>query len=66
MTTQKKPKGFATMDPQDQREIAALGGRTAHAMGRAHKWTREQARAAAARSVEVRRAKLLAKVATAQ
>lgn len=32
------------MDPEKQREFARKGGRTAHAMGKAHKWTVEEAR----------------------
>lgn len=46
MTTQIKKRGFASMDPERQREIAAQGGRTAHANGKAHQWTSEEARAA--------------------
>ena len=44
------------------RQIAALGGRTAHQEGRAHRFTSAEARRAAAKSVAVRRAKLLAKL----
>jgi uncharacterized protein len=39
-------RGFAAMDPQRQREIAAMGGRSAHASGHAHEFTTEEARAA--------------------
>lgn len=39
-------RGFAAMDPERQREIARLGGRTAHARRRAHRFTPEEARAA--------------------
>ncbi len=39
-------RGFASMDPQRQREIAAQGGRAAHASGNAHEFTPEEARAA--------------------
>jgi hypothetical protein len=45
-TTEKQNRGFRSMDPQKQREIAALGGRAAHAKGRAHEWTRKEAQAA--------------------
>jgi general stress protein YciG len=41
-----KRRGFASMDPQRQRELAALGGRTAHAKGTAHEFTTEEAVAA--------------------
>lgn len=39
-------RGFASMDPQKQREIASEGGRAAHASGNAHEFTSEEARAA--------------------
>ena len=39
-------RGFASMDPQRQREIASMGGRAAHAKGTAHEFTPEEAREA--------------------
>lgn len=39
-------RGFASMSPEKQREIASKGGRAAHAKGTAHEWTPEEARAA--------------------
>ncbi|MCC2955895.1 KGG domain-containing protein [Massilia sp. IC2-477] len=39
-------RGFASMDPQRQREIASEGGRAAHASGNAHEFTSEEARRA--------------------
>ncbi|MCM2251229.1 MAG: KGG domain-containing protein [Ramlibacter sp.] len=39
-------RGFAAMDRERQREIAAMGGRSAHASGHAHEFTTEEARAA--------------------
>jgi general stress protein YciG len=39
-------RGFAAMDRQRQREIASMGGRSAHASGHAHEFTSEEARAA--------------------
>jgi uncharacterized protein len=42
----KRGRGFASMDPQRLREIAAMGGRTAHQEGRAHTFTSEEAKAA--------------------
>ena len=39
-------RGFASMDPNKQREIASKGGRAAHQKGTAHEWTPEQAREA--------------------
>lgn len=46
MTTPKQARGFATMDPQKQREIASQGGRAAHRSGNAHQFTSDEARAA--------------------
>ncbi len=45
-TSIKKRCGFATMSPEQKREIASKGGKAAHAQGTAHKWTSEEARAA--------------------
>lgn len=39
-------RGFASMDPERQREIASKGGRAAHRKGTAHEWTSEEARVA--------------------
>lgn len=44
--TGKSKRGFASMDPERQREIASKGGRAAHAKGTAHEWSRDEARAA--------------------
>jgi general stress protein YciG len=41
-----KRKGFAAMTQERQREIASLGGKAAHAKGRAHVFTTEEARIA--------------------
>ena len=62
MTTQDKPsssdqdnsseraprssRGFASMNPERQRQIASEGGKAAHARGKAHKFTSEEAREA--------------------
>ena len=43
-------RGFASMDPERQREIAAEGGRAAHATGNAHEFTSEEARKAGSMS----------------
>jgi uncharacterized protein len=40
-------RGFASMDREKRRELARRGGEAAHRLGRAHEWTREEARAAA-------------------
>ena len=39
-------RGFASMDPSRQREIASKGGKAAHAKGTAHEWTPDEARVA--------------------
>ena len=39
-------RGFASMDPVKQREIASKGGRAAHEKGTAHEFTPEEAAAA--------------------
>lgn len=44
MATSKR--GFASMDPAKQREIASKGGRAAHAKGTAHEFTSDEARIA--------------------
>lgn len=43
-------RGFASMDPQKQREIASEGGKAAHASGNAHEFTSEEARRAGSMS----------------
>jgi general stress protein YciG len=59
MTTQnsserpKSNRGFASMDPGKQREIASKGGRAAHAQGRAHEFTADEARTAGRKGGEV-------------
>ena len=49
----KSKRGFASMDPQRQREIASKGGRAAHAKGTAHEWSSEEARVAGRKGGEV-------------
>ena len=44
--TNVAPRGFAAMDERRRREVASLGGRIAHARGRAHRFTPEEARKA--------------------
>ncbi|MGZ5199845.1 MAG: KGG domain-containing protein [Telluria sp.] len=43
-------RGFASMDPARQREIASQGGKAAHAKGTAHEFTSEEARRAGSMS----------------
>lgn len=54
----EKPKarrGFASMSPEKQREIASKGGRAAHAKGTAHEWSSTEARDAGRRGGMVSR-----------
>lgn len=39
-------RGFASMDPEKQREIASKGGHAAHEKGKAHEFSPEEARQA--------------------
>ena len=39
-------RGFASMNPEKQREIASKGGRAAHAKGTAHEFSTDEAREA--------------------
>jgi general stress protein YciG len=39
-------RGFASMDPSKQREIASKGGRAAHSKGTAHEFSSDEARLA--------------------
>lgn len=43
-------RGFASMDPEKQREIASKGGKAAHEKGTAHEFTSEEAREAGRQS----------------
>jgi uncharacterized protein len=42
----KSNRGFASMDPAKQREIASKGGRAAHEKGTAHQFSADEAREA--------------------
>jgi uncharacterized protein len=42
----KSNRGFASMDPERQRQIASEGGKAAHEKGTAHEFTSEEAREA--------------------
>jgi uncharacterized protein len=43
-------RGFASMDPQKQRDIASEGGKAAHASGNAHEFNSAEAREAGRQS----------------
>lgn len=49
----KSKRGFASMDPTRQRDIASKGGKAAHAKGTAHEWTADEARRAGRKGGEV-------------
>jgi general stress protein YciG len=51
----KERRGFASMTPEKQREIASKGGRAAHEKGTAHEWTSEEARTAGRKGGQVSR-----------
>lgn len=42
-------RGFGSMDSTKQKAIASLGGKAAHARGKAHEFTSEEARIAGAK-----------------
>jgi general stress protein YciG len=46
MASSEKLRGFASMDQEQRKQIASRGGKAAHRLGRAHKYTPEQAREA--------------------
>ncbi len=51
----KERRGFASMTPEKQREIASKGGRAAHEKGTAHEWTPDEARAAGRKGGQISR-----------
>jgi general stress protein YciG len=51
----KERRGFASMSPEKQREIASKGGRAAHQKGTAHEWTSEEARNAGRKGGQISR-----------
>lgn len=54
--SKKHLRGFGSMDPERQRRIASLGGRTAHELGHAHTFTSEEAKVAGKKGAEARKA----------
>ena len=51
----KERRGFASMSPEKQREIASKGGRAAHEKGTAHEWSADEARSAGRKGGQVSR-----------
>lgn len=47
--TEKQKKGFAVMTVEQRRAIASLGGKAAHAGGKAHQFTSDEAKTAGAK-----------------
>lgn len=43
---EKSKRGFAVLSAEQRSKIASMGGKAAHAAGTAHKFTKEEARAA--------------------
>ena len=54
-TEHKERRGFASMSPEKQREIARKGGRAAHEKGAAHEWNADEARLAGRKGGQVSR-----------
>lgn len=52
-TPGKSERGFASMDPAKQREIASKGGRAAHRAGTAHEFSSDEAREAGRKGGQV-------------
>lgn len=46
MKKTKGKQGLASMSPERRKEIASLGGKTAHKNGTAHKWDSKEAKKA--------------------
>ena len=42
-------RGFAALDPETRKAIASRGGKAAHALGKGHRFTTDEARAGGAR-----------------
>ena len=59
----KRARGFAAMDPEQQRRIASEGGKASHASGRGHRFTAEEARAAGRKGGMASRTKPVTKTA---
>ncbi len=51
----KSKRGFASQTPQRRREIAQSGGVAAHAQGKAHEFTRAEAKAAGSKGGKTKR-----------
>lgn len=54
MPNRTSKRGFASMDPSKQRQIASKGGKAAHQKGTAHEFTSQEARAAGRKGGQAR------------
>src|SRR4051812_40016827 len=52
-TNNTSGRGFASMDPEKQKQIARQGGKAAHEKGKAHQFSSEEARAAGKKGGEI-------------
>jgi hypothetical protein len=55
MVIDRKKRGFERLTAEERIEMARRAGRRSQALGRAHVWTREEARAAGLKAAENRR-----------
>lgn len=53
-STGQKRQGFATLPPERLRQIASQGGKRAHELGKAHKFTSEEAQSAGSKGGKAR------------
>jgi len=59
-------KNFASLDSVERQRIASMGGKKAHELGKAHKYTSETAKLASAKGVAARREKAAQRAALKQ
>jgi hypothetical protein len=55
--SKKEKRGFASLSPARQRELASMGGKAAHAKGTAHTFTFKEAQAAGRLGAKAKRLK---------
>lgn len=60
-----KQKNFRNLSAEQRSHIASVGGRTAHELGRAHKWDSDAAREAGRKGAEARARNKAARLANA-
>lgn len=57
MVVDRKKQGFAALTSEQRREMAQRAGRRSQELGRAHRWTREEASAAGLKAAANRKQK---------